>query len=265
MARLEAKKARIAMRVIEVFEYFGTGRHPATVMDIARHYGRPQSSTSELLSTLVEMGLVYKNAATREFMPTPRLATLGLSAQSPFIQDGRLFNYMDVLAKTTRRTVALFGMIGTHIQIFRWLAAAPCSTATVGSGDAELLTSSAAGQLLLATLDAARVKGLLWRLNAEAPGHEKFDLAEMIERIGRYRSDGYATGRAGFVPDAQMSTVLLPHAEGEPPLALGILYDEESARDAEAYVATLKYGIGQIFHPDDSRLSRITTPFMRAI
>src|SRR6516165_9678709 len=106
-ATLESNKAKIAKRVIEVLEFFGARNQPATVMDIARRYGRPQSSTSELLSSLVEMGLLYKDAASRSFTPTPRLATLGVSGQPDIIRDGRLFNYMDRLAQTTRQTVAL--------------------------------------------------------------------------------------------------------------------------------------------------------------
>ena len=39
---LEASKAKIARRVIEVFEYFGSNHQRVTVMDIARRYNWPQ-------------------------------------------------------------------------------------------------------------------------------------------------------------------------------------------------------------------------------
>ena len=72
---LESNKTKIAKRVIEVFEFFDQGSPSATVMDIVRRYRRPQSSTSELLASLVEMGLLYKDMRSRSYSPTPRLAT----------------------------------------------------------------------------------------------------------------------------------------------------------------------------------------------
>lgn len=265
MVRLEAKKARIVMRVTEILEYLGSARHPVTVMDIARANGRPQSTTSEMLSSLLDMGFVYKDPITRAFSPTPRLASLGLSGQSAIVQDGRLFNYMDMLAKTTRMTVALFGTVGTHVQIFRWLPAPRALKKDVGIGCAELLSSCAVGQLLLSTMDPAKLKSLLWRLNAEAMANEKFDLADMASRIGQFRQQGHAIGNAGFIPGSHVSAVLLPAASEKPPLALGIICPEASARDADAYLATLKHGIGQIFFPEDNTASKFATPFMRAI
>jgi len=245
--KLESNKAKIAKRVIEVFEFFGGTRQPATVMDIARRYGRPQSSTSELLSSLVEMGLLYKDPTSRSFTPTPRLATLGNAAQPDIIRDGRLFNYMDRLAQTTRKTVALFGVVGTHVQIFRWIPAARPLSREVGCGSSELLSNSAAGLLLLSTLPGEQARGMLWRLNAEAEPHAKFDYAEMVEHVANLRRKGHASGKAGFIPSAQMSAVLLPGGIDDRPLALGVLYPAEGAHEAEALVETMKHGTSQVF------------------
>ena len=72
-----SNKARIARRVIEVLEFFDDRHGEATVMDIVRRYDRPQSSTSELLSSLVELGILYKDPQNRSYRPTPRAAMLG--------------------------------------------------------------------------------------------------------------------------------------------------------------------------------------------
>jgi DNA-binding IclR family transcriptional regulator len=264
-ATLESNKAKIAKRVIEVLEFFGARNQPATVMDIARRYGRPQSSTSELLSSLVEMGLLYKDAASRSFTPTPRLATLGVSGQPEIIRDGRLFNYMDRLAQTTRETVALFGLVGTHVQVFRWISALGGPASDIGCGSSELLSGSAAGLLLLSTQSPEQARGMLWRLNAEAPAEAKFDHAEMVERVSRFRRQGYATGDAGFVGGAQLSAVLLPRAVGERPLALGLLYPATASLDADALVETLKHGIGQVYAAPQSEPLTTSSPFVRAV
>jgi DNA-binding IclR family transcriptional regulator len=234
-------------------------------MDIARRYGRPQSSTSELLSSLVEMGLLYKDPTSRSFTPTPRLATLGVSGQPEIIRDGRLFNYMDRLAQTTRETVALFGMVGTHVQIFRWTPAPHALAHEVGCGASELLSASAAGLLLLSTLAPDQSRGMLWRLNAEAPAEARFDYAELVERVSRFRRQGYASGAAGFMPGAEVSAVLLPRAGGERPLALGVIYPASSALDSGPLVETLKHGLGQVFSGAESEAPIASNPFVRAV
>lgn len=268
---LESNKAKIAKRVIEVFEFFGAAREPATVMDIARRYGRPQSSTSELLSSLVEMGLLYKDPVSRSFTPTPRLATLGVSAQPDIIRDGRLFNYMDRLAQTTRKTVALMGMVGTHVQVFRWINAPRQLSRTVGCGASELLSSSTAGQLLVSTLGSEQARGLLWRLNSEAAPEARFDHAAMVERVSCYRHQGYAIGDSGFIAEVQMAAALLPRDASERPLVLAVLYpqaDDDTGREADALIETIKHGLAQIYtgHADDyPPASGAPTEFVRAV
>lgn len=240
---LESNKAKIAKRVIEVFEFFGDNNRQATVMDIVRQYGRPQSSTSELLASLVEMGLLYKDARSRTYTPTPRLATLGSGAQPDVVRNGQLFAFMDRLSQSSRHSVALFGMVGTHVQIFRWTAGAFAIGDSIGCGTSERLSESAAGQLLLSTMAGDAAGKILRRLNAEAPENSKFSYSAMLERVGQYGHLGYATGPAGFAGDAKVTAVLVPQTRGERPLALGVVYPGDSAVDAGALVTTIQAGM----------------------
>src|SRR5690349_9731690 len=90
-----SNKAKIAKRVIEVLEFFDDNHREATVMDIVRRYDRPQSSTSELLSSLVELGLLYKDPYSRSYSLTPRAALLGTAGQEGPVRDGRLVKVVD--------------------------------------------------------------------------------------------------------------------------------------------------------------------------
>src|SRR6516225_1471119 len=121
MAAHDPNKAKIARRVIEVLEFFDEHQNQATVMDIARRYNRPQSSTSELLAILVEMGLLYKDPQSRSFSLTPRAAMLGSISQPNIVRDGRLAMLSERLATETCLGVAVMGIIGLDAQIFRWL------------------------------------------------------------------------------------------------------------------------------------------------
>ncbi len=245
VAVLEPNKTKIAKRVIEVLEFFSENTQKATVMDIARRYGRPQSSTSELLSSLVEMGLLYKDSRSRSYSPTPRVAALAVSAQPEIIRDGGLFNLMDNLAEATGHSIGLFGMVGTHVQIFRLAQGGEPMTREIGYGASEQLSASTAGLLLLATLAPDQVGRILWRLNAEAPADAKFNPAEIREHVAMFRRKGHAVGRAGFVPGVQLAATLLPRSCVQRPLALGVIYPAAATVEPEALVAMMNRGISQ--------------------
>jgi DNA-binding IclR family transcriptional regulator len=262
---LESNRTKIAKRVIEVFDYFGTTNRSATVMDIVRRYGRPQSSTSELLASLVEMGLLYKDPQSRSYLPTPRLATFGTAAQPEFIRDGRLYAYMDRLAQSTRHTVALFGMVGTHTQVFRVANGSDAAASKLDQGESEALSAGAVGLLLLATLGSEQTKKTLWRLNSEAQAESKFCLQELCERATAFRHQGHAVGASGFADGCQVTAALLPVSLGERPLALGIVYPEGAALGTDALLETLRHGVSQ-FSPSAMRESfNDFAPFARAV
>lgn len=242
---LEPNKSKIAKRVIEILEFFSENSERVTVMDIVRRYGRPQSSTSELLSSLVEMGLLYKDSRSRSYSPTPRVAALGASAQPPMFRDGSLFSLMDDLAGSTGNGVALFGMVGTYVQIFRLTNPAGSGISGIGYGASESLSASAAGLLLLSTMAPEQVGRILWRLKAEAPPEAKFNPTEIREHVGIFRRKGAGVGQAGFGRDLQVAATLLPRLGEQPPLALGVLYPAGKAVDPDAMISLMNRGIAQ--------------------
>lgn len=245
VAVLEPNKTKIAKRVFEIFEFFCDNGQKATVMDIVRRYGRPQSSTSELLSSLVEMGLLYKDPRSRAYTPTPRIAALGTSAQPKMFRNGGLFTLMDNLAELNGRCYALLGMVNTQIQIFRLSQSESPVTNKIAYGAFEQLAASVAGLLLLSTSAPDHVARLLWRLNAEAEPEERFDLSELKGRIGRFRMQGYAVGEAGFVPGLQVAATLLPRSRVRGPLALGVFFTEYYDIDTKGLIAEMKQGIAK--------------------
>lgn len=243
MSATESNKAKIARRVVEVLEFFDEDHPHATVMDIVRRYNRPQSSTSELLSSLVGLGLLYKDATTRSFTPTPRAALLGCSVQSGVVRDGRLANLIDRLAAQTGLGVAVFGMVGTTVQIFSWRPGKyqlrTSQTEGLSGGQHEALTETAVGHLLLSTLPLQRRDGLLRRINAEAPAARKFGFSDMVGSIQLAADQGYATGVAGFGSIADVTAMLLPDQPAGRPVAIGLVYEPSEQINADALRATM--------------------------
>ncbi len=245
-------KAKIARRVVEILEYFAEGNTGIMVADIVSAYNRPQSSTSELLGALTDMGLLYRDRNSRRFYPTPRLATLGIAGQPDYIANGRLFAFMDRLAQASRQSVALFGMLGTNLQIFRVSPGGSDKAIAMACGEICPLSSSAAGQLLLSTLGEKRANEYLWRLKVEAGTEKSFDLDEMSKRVALQGQTGQASGEAGFVSSAKLCAVLVPANSGNYPLAVGVVYEERAKIDPEALLETLRFGVGQCISSDES-------------
>ena len=243
-------KAKIARRVVEILEYFAEGNTGIMVADIVSAYSRPQSSTSELLGALTDMGLLYRDRNSRRYYPTPRLATLGVAGQPDYIANGRLFTFMDRLAQASRQSVALFGMLGTNLQIFRVQSGGASNAIAMSCGEVCPLSNSAAGQLLLSTLGEKRANEYLWRLKAEAGVGQAFNLAEMSELVSLQGKMGQSNGDAGFVPSAKVSAVLVPANSASYPLAVGVVYHERAKIDPEALLETLRFGVGQCMSPD---------------
>jgi len=261
---LDSNKTKIAKRVVEVLEYFATGAESATVMDIVRKYGRPQSSTSELLGALVEMGLLYKDPFSRSYRPTPRMAALGQAAQPEPIADGRLFNYMDRLAQASRLGVGLFGMVGTHLQVFRWTGSTEIKDNALACGSSTLLSRSSIGLLLLSTLGLTQANKLMWRLNAEAPADDRINLAQAGELVASCERAGHVTGEAGVVPGAQATAIVLPPEICDRPLALAVIYRPRPSIDADALVTSLRHGVAQLLGQEPAEGS-IHTPSVLAV
>lgn len=253
MAAVESNKAKIAKRVVEVLEFFDDEHPRATVMDIVRRYNRPQSSTSELLSSLVGLGLLYKDPYSRSYTPTPRAALLGCSVQSGLVRDGRLASLIDRLSAQTGLGVAVIGMVGLNVQIFSWRSGKwPLRTSqTEGfcGGQQERLSDSAAGLLLLSTVAQPRRDGMLRRLNAEAAEDRKFSASEMAMRVQHCRETGFASGVAGFGSIADMTAVLLPDQPENQPLAIALVYEPSEQIDADALRLTLEDAITRCAAP----------------
>lgn len=248
-----SNKAKIAKRVVEVLDFFDEDHPTATVMDIVRRYDRPQSSTSELLSSLVELGLLYKDMGTRSYRLTPRAALIGSQTQPDFVRDGRLNGLIEKIAGQTHLSVGVFGMVGLDTQIFTWHNGEPPLKGKTAKGlyggMLERMCDSAVGQLLLSTVDRQRREGMLRRMNAEASPDRQFVFADMAERVRLAGDKGQIVGPMGFGSIADVCAVLIPDLSLERPMALGIVYEPVVQNDPEALLSMLRDAVYDCMAP----------------
>ncbi|MFK4871291.1 helix-turn-helix domain-containing protein [Novosphingobium sp. ZW T3_23] len=236
-----SNKAKIARRVIEVLEYFDDSHREATVMDIVRRYNRPQSSTSELLSSLVELGLLHKDPYSRAYSLTPRAALIGTSGQPELVRDGRIVRLMDRLVAQTGLSVALTSMVGLDVQIVNWRHGprALAATRELAGGIKEPLGRNGAGWLMLSTIARQRCEGMVRRLNAEATELDKFQFSDMMTRIDTCRDPRYVFGPAGFGSGAEALSGLLPRQPEGHPLVISLIYGKDDKVNSEALLQSL--------------------------
>lgn len=247
-AAAPSNKAKIARRVVEVLEYFDDEHREATVMDIVRRYNRPQSSTSELLSSLVELGLLYKDQHSRTYSLTARAALIGSAGQPEPIRDGRLVKLIDRLLAQTGLTVALFAKVGLNAQLLMLRNGPRASNRvanTLFAGMQAPLTESAAGTLLLSCVTRQRCEGMVRRLNAEASEAAKFTFADMMGRIDQCRDYGECRGPLGFGIDAGMVSALIPGQSDAHPLAIALIHAGDQKLNADALAECLQEAIAQ--------------------
>ena len=254
-----SNKAKIARRVIEVLDFFDDHHRAATVMDIVRRYGWPQSSTSELLSSLVELGLLSKNPTARSYSLTPRAALIGTSGQPEAARDGRLLHLIDRLAAQTGLGVGIFAITGLNAQLIAWRSAKP-SPRGPHCGSQEPLCRSATGWLLLSTIEQRRRDAMLRRLNAEASDEAKFALPGMIARIDTCRRDGHAFGPGGFGSPGECLGVLLPAGIAGQQLAVSLFYRNEARVNRQGLLQSVSDAIEHcLASPEPAELAAFPT------
>lgn len=239
---LDPKKIKSAQRVLEVLEYFNADRQEGTVMDIARTYGYPQSSTSELLSCLVALGYLHRDLRARTYRPSSRVAVLGSWVQPELFRKGSLLPMMDDLATSSGAAVVLVSRVGLNVQCFHAVDSAEVASA-LKTGDIAPLLHSAPGKALLAGAGADQVRKLVHRLNADADEPYRVRADDLLAELQAICTRGYALHIDG---DIAFVSVLLPQAHNAEQLALCLQAPRTSIEADEAhYVQMLRAAVAR--------------------
>ncbi len=208
------KRVKSAERVLEVLRYFNADREEATVMDIAREMGYPQSSTSELLQCLVKLGYLHRDRYARTYRPTARVALLGAWVQPKLFRRGHLLPMLDKLAEETGQTVFLASKVGLTVQYIHVVAARDAGPPSLAEGSSAFLLHSAPGKTLLSTQDQDLTRKLIHRLNAETEDSSlRISFAVFARELDQIRARGYAAGAGEG--DCAMVCILLPRTRAD--------------------------------------------------
>ena len=158
-------------------------------MDNVERYGRPQSSTSDLLACMVDWGLLYRDRTRRTFRLTQRAGMLGTLGQSKIVRQGSLVRLLDRIIAQTGLATGLFGMVGVQCQVVTWRKGS-AKQSELG-GRMMPLTRTAAGWMLLSAVDPVRREGIVRRINADFGGGDIFSTRDTTARLVECSSKGH--------------------------------------------------------------------------
>ena len=226
--RVEMDAVKSARRVLEIFEFFDNYRREATVIEISEALAYPQSSTSALLKSLVNMGYLTHNPLKRTYISSPRVALLGFWVSSLLTSGGGVLQMMRELNEQTGLHTTLVARNRIFLQYLHVVPAKDPHAEQVAVGYRKYLTLSAAGHVILSSLPDQEVTKLAMRINAEAgpKGDPVVNIKELLDIVADVRRLGYAAhidptvwGGAVHVP--------LPARVNEQFMAVGLVAKRE--------------------------------------
>jgi DNA-binding IclR family transcriptional regulator len=218
---LSASIIKSAERTVQVFEFFSRVRRPATASEVEEALQMPQSSTSVLLRSLVELGYLEYLAEGRRFRPTLRVTLLG-DWLKPDLPEDILTERLDALHKKSHETVLVGRQQGSQVQYVFTLRPDQWLQFYLQEGARQPLTTSAAGRVLLSLMTDQAIRRIARRNNAEAD--LSVDEEVLLDSIRETRRTGFAETDIAISGDREIHAIaaLIPRKAGTEPVTLSI-------------------------------------------
>lgn len=242
-----------AGRVLEILEFFDELQREARVGEIAERLDYPQSSTSVLLKSLVQLGYLDYDAESRTYLPSPRVTLLGAWLGAGPVRDGGLIRMMEELNHVTGECVFVATRNGIYSQYIRVLQATSKMRLHVPIGSRRLLAWSASGFTLLQDQEPDMVRSLVRRTNAEAqPEQKRIDPRQTLAHIETVRRQGYFFSRGLVTPGAGAIAMPLPTGIDRRDRALTICvsgWTDHLERNEDNIVAIMRDAVARYIEP----------------
>lgn len=208
-----------ALQVVDLLDFFAAHQRPATLAEIARHFGWPRSSTFNLLGTLTGRGVLYEPQGRGAYYPAPMLAALVQRIEQAQPLPPELDALLKDLAASTGETVVVAAPAGLHALVIAAVESPLSVRYSAAPGKQLPLHATATGRALLAQMDPAERAAVLSKASFQRfTGTTLMTPALVEQEIGRSLARGWFEGRAEYSPD--LGGVALPLPLPHRPLAL---------------------------------------------
>jgi IclR family transcriptional regulator, pca regulon regulatory protein len=210
-------------RGLAVVGAFAPERQELSLTDIAHVAGVTVPSALRIAYTLVELGYLTRNPATRAYRPGPRGLTLAIATLSSMSLVDIADPYLAALRDETGETTKMAVIDGTHvIYVARYPSPKyPASTTYVGSRIPAFATST--GRALLARLPEDEMTATLLRTEREQLTLKTIvDMDALISELRKTRRRGYALNDRGVVIERRSIAAAVTDVLGHPVAAVSI-------------------------------------------
>lgn len=240
-----------ATRTMLLLEVFARERRELSNSDLARLMDLPESSCSDLLFTLHEMGYLLRTARSKRFYPTARLLDIAkeISASDP------LFAVATEACELLRDKTGETGLCGhvvsgvVHVLAFAEGTHPLRYVSNVGNKIALHVSALGKAELALGTPEEAARQLRLKTMKQIAPGTIT-DLAVLEAQIAQAKAQGWSwVENEGF---DGLSAMAVAGYVGDQPLAISVAGPTQRLQvNKDACLQALKEVQSLVFHPRD--------------
>jgi DNA-binding IclR family transcriptional regulator len=212
-----------AGRAVQILDLFQRLRRPLSVMQIATNLEWPASSTFEVAQTLVALGYLTQDQASRTYFPSRRVALLGDWLSQSIFLEGSSTKMMIELSDRTNDTIILAVRKDDKIEIVDAISSMADLKRGTRRGDIRSVITTTLGHTLLASYEDSFVEKLVRRINAyQQTEDEKVSMSELRPVLREIRHQGYAYTERSPFKNGGLVAMLLPAQSHEDRMAVGV-------------------------------------------
>lgn len=206
----EASGVKSAERALRVLEFFEEVQREAKSGEISEKLGIPQSSTSFLLRSMMELGFLDFDPRTRLYVPSRRVSLLGQWLTQGFVRDSALLQASEELSELSGETVMIAAPNGRFAQYIHVVQATKSLRLHIPVGTRRPLVWSAAGFCLLTNMNVKEVPLLVRRTNSESKARSSLNLKTVFSNIEFARKNNYFFSRELVTSGAGCLAIPIP-------------------------------------------------------
>lgn len=251
---MRRQAVKSASRILEILELFSDERRPLRLNEIYQALAYPQSSTTNLLKSMVMMGYLNYNRPTRTYLPTNRVSLLGNWLMSfLYGQSGYYEALLDELLAKTDETVVIATQNDLFIQYIAVRTPKHEFKVPPPEGTMRLLTDSSAGFALMSQIKDRTIDKLCRYINYYELSNPRVDIEKVLKKVSVVRQQGFCF--LPYRPTSNLSSIAFPlgeHVHGIP-LAVGVGgFSDRIQQRKEALVEILRETISDFHHMRDA-------------
>jgi DNA-binding IclR family transcriptional regulator len=196
---------------LQILELFAERKSPATLSEIADHFGWPRSSTFNLIETLSKAGYLYELRHRSGYYPTPRLLKLAQAIVTDGPVSDALKAMVESLAARTGETAILAAPSGTSAVFVEVVESTNPIRYFAHVGQRVPLYATSAGRAILSLFSPKERAAIL-----DKAEYERFAPASLMNRqeveaeIALSLARGWFFNNNGYSPDLLGVAIPLP-------------------------------------------------------